>query len=45
MNKEYQKPELVLVRLEVMDLMTDVIGVSDLEWLPDEDELPLVPFG
>lgn len=38
MKKEYIAPEMELIRLEMIDIIT-----SSLDYIPDEDELPLVP--
>lgn len=38
-KKTYSKPEVELIRLE----MLDIIAMSDLDGDLDEDELPLVP--
>lgn len=39
MKNEYIAPDIELVRLEMIDIITS----SDLDYIPDEDELPLVP--
>ena len=46
MNKEYLKPELIWIRLGMTDIMADLINISsDLDYIPEEDETPLVPAG
>ena len=39
MKQEYLKPEIELIRLEMIDVITS----SDTGYTQDEDELPLVP--
>lgn len=39
MKMEYTKPELELIRFETVDAVT----VSNFNYIPGEDELPLVP--
>ena len=39
MKKEYLAPEIELIRLEMIDVITS----SELDYVPEEDELPLIP--